>query len=61
MAARARRLARGLVFERDVKQLVALAEEMEARAAALEAAPKTVSHSEAVAMQRSDPDAGQSG
>jgi len=40
--------------------LIAFAEEMEATAAAQEPAAQTVSHNEAAAVQRSDPDVGQS-
>jgi hypothetical protein len=58
MAARARRLARG-IDERTTKELTALAEELEARAAALETAPQVVSHEDAVAVQQAEDRTGQ--
>ncbi len=58
MAARARRLASGMPDELTVARLNAFAEELEVRAAALEPPPQTVSHDEAAAAQRSDPDLG---
>lgn len=60
MAVRARRLAWGMPDELTVARLNAFAEELEARAAALEPAAQTISHDEAVAAQRTDPDLGQS-
>ena len=60
MAARARRLAQGMLDEQTIANLTAFAAELEARAAALEPAAQTISHDEAVAVQRSDPDLGQS-
>jgi hypothetical protein len=60
MAARARRLARNILDGQTIKGLTELAEELETRAAAMEAAPQTVSHDEAAALQQSDPDLGQS-
>ena len=58
MAARARRLAKG-VDEQTANKLGEFAQELEARAAALEPAAQTFTHSEAVAVQRSDTDASQ--
>ena len=46
--------------ELTVARLNAFAEELEARAATLEIAPQVVSHDEAAATERSDPDLGQS-
>ena len=60
MAARACRLARDMLDEQTIANLTAFAAELEARAATLETAPQTVSHQEAAALQRSDPDLGQS-
>lgn len=60
MGLRARRLAANTLDDRASASLLAYAEELEARAAALEKAPKTISHEEAGAAQRSDPDIGQS-
>jgi hypothetical protein len=59
MAARARRHSWG-TDELTTARLNAFAEELEARAAALEPLPQTISHDEAAAAQRSDPDIGQS-
>jgi len=44
MAIRARRLAAGLLDEQTIANLTAFAAELEARAAALEPAPQTVTH-----------------
>ena len=60
MAARARRLAQGMLDEQTITRLTEFAQELEARAAALEPAAQTFTHSDAVAVQRSDPDVGQS-
>jgi hypothetical protein len=60
MAARARRLVQGMTDEQTIANLTAFAAELEARAAALEPAAQTISHDQAVAAQRSDPDLGQS-
>jgi ATP phosphoribosyltransferase regulatory subunit HisZ len=60
MAARARRLAQGMLDDQTIANMTAFAAELEARAAALEPAVQTISHDEAVAVQRSDPDLGQS-
>ena len=60
MAARARRLARNILDEQTIKGLTESAEELETRTAAMEAAPQIISHDEAAAVQRSDPDLGQS-
>jgi hypothetical protein len=60
MAARARRLAGTVLDQQTITELTAFAEELEARAAALATAPQTVSHQEAAAVLRSDPDLGQS-
>jgi hypothetical protein len=58
MAVRARRLA-GAVFDRQtITGLTEFAVELEARAAALETAPQPVTHDEAAAVERSDPDLG---
>jgi hypothetical protein len=54
------RLVQGMTDERTIANLTAFAAELEARAAALEPAAQTISHDEAVAAQRSDPDLGQS-
>jgi hypothetical protein len=59
VAARARRLARQILDPQAETMLIGVAEEMEARAATLEAATQSVSHSDAVAVQWSDPTAGQ--
>jgi hypothetical protein len=59
VAARARRLAGQILDQQAEATLIAFAEEMEARAAALEPAAQHVSHSGAVAVQQSDPDASQ--
>jgi hypothetical protein len=56
-AARARRLARAILDQQTITGLTALAQELEARAAALE--PQHVSHSDAVAVERSGHDASQ--
>jgi ATP phosphoribosyltransferase regulatory subunit HisZ len=60
MAARARRLVQGQLDKQTIANLTAFAAELEARAAALEPAAQTISHDEAVAVQRADPDLGQS-
>ena len=62
-ANRARRLARDIADLPAKANLIAFAEEMEAMAAALEppVSVQTISHSDAVAVQRSDPDAGKDG
>jgi hypothetical protein len=60
MAARARRHAWGMADELTVARLNAFAEELEARAAALEPAAQTISHDDAAAAQRADPDLSQS-
>jgi hypothetical protein len=52
MAARARRLARGSLDRQTVEALTEFAQELEARAAALEPAPQTFSHDAAAAVQR---------
>jgi hypothetical protein len=56
-AGRARRLARAILDQQAIAGLTALAQELEARAAALE--PLQISHSGAVAVQQTDPDASQ--
>ena len=53
-ATRARRLAANMLDRQTIASLIAFAEEQEARAAALETAPQTISH-QAAAAQRSDP------
>jgi hypothetical protein len=60
MAARARRLARSVLDELTAHNLTEFAQELEARARALEPPVQTVNHEAAAAMQRSDPDLGQS-
>ena len=60
MASRARRLAATSLDELTVSKLTELAQELEARAAALEPTVQIVTHSDAVAVKRSDPDVGQS-
>ena len=59
MAARARRLAWG-TDDLTIARITEFAEELEARAAALEQAEQTFTHSEAAAIQSSDPDIGES-
>jgi hypothetical protein len=59
MAARARRLASASLDKRTVSKLTEFALELEARAAALAPPPQTFTHSDAVAVERSDPDVGQ--
>jgi hypothetical protein len=59
MAARARRLASASLDRLTISKLTEFAQELEARAAALEPAVQTFTHSDAVAVQRSDPDVGQ--
>ena len=54
MAARARRLA-DWGDEEIRMRLTAFAQELEARASALELPPQTIDHETAAAMQRSDP------
>jgi hypothetical protein len=56
-AARARRLARAILDQQAITGLTALAQELEARAAALE--PLQISHSGAVTVQQTYPDASQ--
>ena len=58
MAARARRLALG-TDDVTAARMTAFAEELEARAAALEQAEQTFTHGEAAAIQNSDPDIGE--
>jgi hypothetical protein len=53
MAARARRLARNILDQQMIRQLIELAEELEARASALDLTPKPIP------IERSDPEAGQ--
>ncbi len=53
MAARARRLARNILDQQVIRHLIEFAEELEARAAALEPAPQPIP------LQRSDPEAGE--
>ena len=57
MATRARRLVHGL-DELTIHRMNEFAEELEARAAALEQGEQVVSHSNAAMMRRSDPDIG---
>jgi hypothetical protein len=59
MADRARRHARAMLDETTTANLTAFAEELETRAAALEPAAQTISHDDAAAVQRADPDLGQ--
>jgi hypothetical protein len=59
VAARARRLARQILDPQAKTMLIGFAVEMEARAATLETVAQSVSHSDAVAVQWSDPNAGQ--
>jgi len=59
MAARAR-LAADMLDQQTITNLTAFAAELEARTAALETAQRAVSQQEAAAVQRSDPDLGQS-
>jgi hypothetical protein len=54
-ATRARRLAREILDPPAKAELIAFAEEREARAAALETAPQTVSHPGTAAAQPPDP------
>jgi hypothetical protein len=60
MAARARRLASATLDELTASKLTEFAKELEARAATLEPGAQTFSHDDAVAVQRSDPDVGES-
>jgi hypothetical protein len=60
MAARARRLARHVLDEVTIDKLSEFARELEARAATLETAPQSISHDEAAAGLRADPDLRQS-
>ena len=60
MAARARRLASATLDELIASKLTEFAKEVEARAATLEPGTQTFSHDDAVAVQRSDPDVGES-
>ena len=60
MASRAQRLARSSTDRLTSTRLIEFARELEARAAALEPPAQTISHHEAAAAQRSDPDLGQS-
>jgi hypothetical protein len=59
MVARARRLAAGMLDQQTITALTEFVAELEARAAALETAPETISHHDAAAAHRSDPDLGQ--
>jgi hypothetical protein len=59
VAARARRLARQILDPQAETMLIGFAEEMEARAATLEPAAQSDGHGDAVAVQWSDPNAGQ--
>ena len=52
MAARARRLARNAGDQDSSTKLIEFAEELEARAAALETAPQVITHAEAAAIQK---------
>jgi hypothetical protein len=54
MAARARKHAWGMPDEVTVARLNAFANELEARAAALEATPQTFSHEDAAAVQKAE-------
>lgn len=57
MAARARRLATGMLDEPTIANLTAFAEELEARAAALEPPAQTVTHNTAAAVKKAEDDA----
>ena len=57
MAARARRLARGVLDRQTIEALSGFARELEARAASLETAPKIFTHDAAAAVQRIEDDA----
>ena len=59
MAARARRLAHDMLDEQTIANLTAFAAELEAKAAALEPAVQTVTHSDAVAVQQAEGGGGQ--
>jgi hypothetical protein len=59
VAARARRLARQILDPQAETMLIGFADEMEARAATLETAAESVGRGEGVAVQWSDPNAGQ--
>jgi hypothetical protein len=59
MAARARRLAGGSDAVTRTR-LIEFAQELEARASALELPAQTIDHETAAAIQRADPDVGQS-
>jgi hypothetical protein len=54
MAARARRLARSVFARQTVEALTGFAQELEARAAALEPAPKNFSHDAAALCRRAE-------
>ena len=56
MAAHGRRLAHTVSDQKACNALTEFAEELEARATALESASQTFSHDEAAAVIRSDPD-----
>ncbi len=59
MASRARKFAREIIFDEQARsRLTEFAAELDAKATALETAPQVVSHDEAAAAQRSDPDIG---
>jgi hypothetical protein len=60
MAARARRLASATLDELTASKLTEFSKELEARAATLEPGAQTFSHDDAVAVQRADPDVGES-
>ena len=59
MAARARRLVSSTLDELTAGKLTEYAEELEARATALECPPQIVSHDEAVAVQQAEDGADQ--
>jgi hypothetical protein len=59
MATRARRLAATTLAKLTADRLTEFADELEARATALETAPQIVGHEQAAAVQHSDPDLGQ--
>ena len=57
MAGHARRLARSAGDQESSTRLIEFAEELEARAAALENAPQVFSHDDAAAIQKIEDDA----
>ena len=59
MAGRARRLARDILDQQTITRLTEFAQELEARAAALEPAAQTYDHGDAAAVQKVEDSTGQ--